>query len=329
MSSPQQKARSILRKQAIMRRVVIALVPCIAGSVYYFGWRSLAVVAVSCLFGFLTEYLFCRKRGEPVSEAVFVSSVIFALVIPPTVPWHVVIIGIVFAIAFGKEVFGGFGRNVFNPAMTGRCFVYISFPVALTSRWALPAQGPWGALRQWTTGAAPDAITAATPMTLAKFGEAPPPEWVDLLIGRMSGSMGVTSALLILIGGLYIYYTKTANRSMIVTHIITYGVLYQLLHVLGVRNFYDGLTAILSAGFLFGAFFIITDPVSSPSTQPARIIYAVLVAALAIIIRNFSVFNAGYMFSVLIANMFVPILDYAVKEQKKKKMAATAGKAAS
>jgi len=327
MSSPQQEGKPILRKQAIMRRVLIAAVPCMAGSVYFFGWRSLAVVAVSCLFGFLTEYLFCRSRGEPVSEAVFVSAVIFALVIPPNVPWHVLIFGIVFAIAFGKEVFGGFGRNVFNPAMTGRCFVYVCFPVALTSRWALPAQGPWGALKQWTTAVTPDAITAATPMTLAKFGEAPPPEVVDLLIGRMSGSMGVTSALLILVGGLYLYYTKTANRSVIVTHIVTYALLYQALHMLGVRNFYDGLTAILSAGFLFGAFFIITDPVSSPSTQPARIIYAVLVAVLAIIIRNFSVFNAGYMFSVLIANMFVPIIDYAVKEQKKRKAAAAAGKA--
>jgi Na+-transporting NADH:ubiquinone oxidoreductase subunit B len=329
MSSPQQKAKPILRKQAIMRRVVIASVPCMAGSVYFFGWRSLAVVAVSCLFGFLTEYLFCRSRGEPVSEAVFVSAIIFALVIPPNVPWHVLIFGIVFAIAFGKEVFGGFGRNVFNPAMTGRCFVYVCFPVALTSRWALPAQGPWGALKQWTTAVTPDAITTATPMTLAKFGEAPPPEVVDLLIGRMSGSMGVTSALLILVGGLYLYYTKTANRSVIVTHIVTYGLLYQALHMLGVGNFYDGLTAILSTGFLFGAFFIITDPVSSPSTQPARIIYAVLVAVLAIIIRNFSVFNAGYMFSVLIANMFVPIIDYAVKEQKKRKTAAAAGKATS
>ncbi len=312
-----------------MRRVVIASVPCIGGAVYFFGWRSLAVVAVSCLFGFLTEYLFCKKRGEPVTEAVFVSALIFALVIPPNVPWHVVIIGIVFAIAFGKEVFGGFGRNVFNPAMAGRCFVYICFPVALTSRWALPAQGPWGALKQWTTAVTPDAITTATPMTLARFGQAPPPEWADLLIGRMSGSMGVTSAVLILIGGLYIYYTKTANRSMIVTHIVTYGVLYQLLHMMGVRYFYDGLTAVLSAGFLFGAFFIITDPVSSPSTQPARIIYAVLVAALAVTIGNFSVFNGGYMFSVLIANMFVPILDYAVKERRKKKMAVVAGKATS
>ncbi len=311
-----------------MRRVVVASVPCIAGSVYFFGWRSLAVVAVSWLFAFLTEYLFCRKRGEPVSEAAFVSATIYALVLPPSVPWHVAIIGIVFAIAFGKEVFGGFGRNVFNPAMTGRCFVYVCFPVAMTSRWALPAQGPWGALRQWTTAAVPDAITSATPMTLAKLGAAPPPGWIDLLTGRLSGCMGVTSALLILLGGLFLYYTKTANRSLIVTHIVTYTVLYQVLHMLGVRNFYDGLTAVLSAGFLFGAFFILTDPVSSPSTQPGRIIYGVLVAVLAIIIRNFSVFNDGYMFSILIANMFVPILDYAIKERKKRKAAAASGEAA-
>jgi len=284
MSPPQKKATPALKKQPIMRRVVLASVPCIAGSVYFFGWRSLAVVAVSCLFGFLTEYLFCKTRGESVSEAVFVSAVIYSLVI-------------------------------------------ICFPVALTSRWALPAQGPWGALKQWTTAVTADAITAATPMTLAKLGQAPPPELADLLIGRMSGSMGVTSALLILIGGLYLYYTKTANRSLIVTHIITYAVLYEILHLLGVRNFYDGLTAVLSAGFLFGAFFIITDPVSGPNTQPARIIYAVMVAVLSIIIRNFSVFNAGYMFAILISNMFVPILDYAVTERKKKKTATPVGKA--
>ena len=328
MKFPQQKAKPLLRKQPIMRRVVIGSIPCIAGAVYFFGWRSLAVVAVSCLFGFLIEYLFCRKRGEPVSEAVFVSAIIYALVLPPTVPWHVVIVGIVFAIAFAKEVFGGFGRNVFNPAMAGRCFVYICFPVSLTAQWALPAAGLWGALGQWTSAVTPDAITSATPMTLAKLGEAPPPELVDLLIGRMGGALGVTSALLILIGGLYLYFTKTANRSLIVTHIITYGLLYQALHLLGVRHFYDGLTAVLSSGFLFGAFFIITDPVSSPSTQPARILYAVLVAVLDIIIRNFSVFNGGYMFAVLIANMFVPILDYTFKERKKRKVAAASGEAA-
>lgn len=317
MDKPNKPA-SLLRKQLIMRRVVLATLPCIAGSVYFFGWRSLALVAVSCLAGFLTEYFFCRARGEPVSEAVFVTAILYTLVLPPTVPWHVLLIGIVFAVVFSKEVFGGFGRNIFNPALSGRCFVYVSFPTAMTARWAPAAQGPLGALTQWTTAITPDAITSATPMTLAKLGEAAPPPLLELVIGRMSGTMGTTSAILILIGGLYLYTTKTANRSLIVTHILAYGFLYELLHLLGVRHFYDGWTAVLSVGFLFGAFFMITDPVSSPSTQPARIIYAILIAVFEVIMRNFSAFNDGYMFAILLGNMFGPILDYVVKETKKK-----------
>ncbi len=317
-----------LKKQPIMRRAILATVPCIAGSVYFFGWRCLALVAVACFFGFMTEYLFCRARKEPVSEAVFVSAILYSLIMPPTVPWHVLIIGIVFAVAFGKQVFGGFGRNIFNPALSGRCFVYVCFPVAMTAQWAPAAQGSLGALAQWTTAVTPDAITSATPMALAKLGEAAPPALADLLTGRLSGTMGVTSALLILIGGLYLFYTKTANRSLIVVNVLTYGMLYELLHLLGVNNFYDGLTALLSCGFLFGAFFMITDPVTAPTTQPARIIYAVFVAVMALIIRNYSVFNDGYMFALLLGNMFVPILDYAVKERKKKKAAASAGGAA-
>ena len=97
-----------------MRRVLLATVPCIAGGVYFFGWRSLASVLVCCLFGFLTEFVFCRKRGEPVTEAVFVTSILFALVMPPNVAWHVQIVGVVFAVMFSKEVFGGVGRNFFK-----------------------------------------------------------------------------------------------------------------------------------------------------------------------------------------------------------------------
>lgn len=323
-----KKDTPLLKKQLIMRRVVLATVPCIAGSVYFFGWRCLALVAVSCLAGFLTEYLFCRQRGEPVSEAVFVTAVLYALVMPPTVPWHVLVIGIVFAVALSKEVFGGFGRNIFNPALSGRCFVYICFPTAMTAHWAPAAQGQLGALTQWTTAVTPDVITAATPMTLAKLGQAAPLPLLDLLVGRAAGVMGTTSAVLILIGGLYLFYTKTANRSLIVTHILAYGFLYQLFHLLGVRHFYDGLTAVLSVGFLFGAFFMITDPVSSPSTQPARIAYAVLIAVLEVILRNFSVFNDGYMFAILLGNMFGPIMDHAVREYKKKKAVVSGGEAA-
>lgn len=309
----------LFRRQPLMRRVILATLPCTAGSVYFFGWRSLAVIAVSCLAAFLTEYSFCRRRKEPVSEAVFVTGILYALVMPPTIPWHVLIIGIVFAIAFVKEAFGGFGRNVFNPAVAGRCFVYVCFPVAMTSTWAPAAQGPLGALTQWTT-ASVDAITSATPMALLKAGEislSSSDMFYGLFLGRISGTMGVTSALLILIGGAYLYFTKTANRTLIITVIVTYAVLNQVLHSLGVEPVPTGLQALLGGGFLFGAFFMVTDPISAPSTQGGRIAYAILIGTCTLIIKNFSIFNGGLMFSILIGNMFAPILDYAAKALRK------------
>ncbi|HNS81433.1 MAG TPA: RnfABCDGE type electron transport complex subunit D [Kiritimatiellia bacterium] len=308
----------LLKRQPMMRRVILATLPCVAGSVYYFGWRSLAVIAVSCLAVFLTEYAFCRRRKEPVTEAVFVTGILYALVMPPTVPWHVLIIGVVFAIAFVKEAFGGFGRNVFNPAVAGRCFVYVCFPVAMTSTWAPVSQGPLGALNQWTT-AGVDAITSATPMALMKAGEisfSSSDIFHGLFLGRIAGTMGVTSALLILIGGSYLYFTKTANRTLIITVVATYAVLNQALHWLGVEPVPGALPAVLGGGFLFGAFFMVTDPISAPSTQGGRIAYAMLIAVCTLIIRNFSIFNGGLMFSILIGNMFGPILDHAAKALK-------------
>ncbi len=311
----------LLKKQPAMRRVMLATLPCVAGSVYYFGWRCLAVVAVSCLTILATEYAFCRRRKEPVSEAALVTGLLYALAMPPTVPWHVVVVGAVFAILFVKEAFGGFGRNIFNPAVAGRCFVYVCFPVAMTGRWCPAAQGPMGALAQWTT-AAPDTITSATPMALLKTGElvlSSSDLLHGLFLGRMAGTMGVTSALLILIGGGYLLWTKTANRSMVMTLLLVYAALTQVFHLLGVEPVADALPTILGGGFLFGAFFMVTDPVSSPSTKEGRIVYAALIALCTFAIRNFSVFNGGLMFAILIGNMFAPIIDHEVRQWKKRK----------
>lgn len=314
----ENKPTKLLMKQPLMRRVIIATVPCIIASIYFFGWRSLVMVIVSCAAAFITEYLFVRRHSEPVSEAVFVSGIIYALIMPPTVGWHVLIIGIVFAIVFAKMVFGGFGRNVFNPAMSGRAFVYICFPVALTATWASAAQGPLGALGMWTTAISPDAITAATPMALVKAGQAMPPALLDLLIGRIPGTMGVTSGIAILISGIYLFITKTANRWIIITLIGVYALLNGLFSVFNVVGVAGALPALLGGGFLFGAFFMATDPISAPKTRPAQIIFAVIIAVCTLIIRTFSVFNGGLMFSILLANMFAPILDFYFKQRKKK-----------
>lgn len=318
-------AGKLIRKQPPMQRVILATLPCIAGGAYFFGWRSLAMVAVSCAAAFLAEYAFCRRRKEPVSEAVFVTAILYALILPPTVPWHVLVIGVVFAIVFAKEVFGGFGRNVFNPAVAGRAFVYVCFPVAMTSTWASAAMGPWGALGRWTTATA-DTITSATPMALMKAGEYAPTVadlWHRLFLGRIDGSMGVTSALLILIGGAYLFVTKTANRTLIVTVIVVYAVLNEMMLRLGIGPAQGALPAVLGGGFLFGAFFMVTDPVSSPKTQEGRILYAALIAVCTTVIRNYSIFNGGMMFAIMIGNMFGPILDHAVKAVKARRQAGT------
>ncbi len=303
-------------KQPMMRRMMLALVPCIIASIYFFGWRSLFMVIVSCIVGFGTEYIFARRLGERVSEAVFVSSIIYALILPPTIPFHILIFGMVFAVMFGKMVFGGFGANIFNPAMVGRAFLYICFPVALTSTWTQAAQGPWGALNMWSTGALPDAITAATQMALVKAGQALPPSLTTMLIGRLAGTMGVTSVLAILLGGVYVFCTKTANRYIIITVIAVYIIINGILVLLHTPGAPGILPALMGGGFLFGAFFMATDPISAPRTRPAQVLYAAIIAIGTGIIKTFSVFNGGFMFSILLANMFAPILDYALKSHK-------------
>ncbi|MGB3341673.1 MAG: RnfABCDGE type electron transport complex subunit D [bacterium] len=303
----------IFMKQPIMRRVVIATLPCIAASIYFFGWRCLAIILVSCFIAFTAEYLFTRRMNKSVSEAVFVTAIIFALIMPPTVPWHVLIIGIVFAIVFSKMVFGGFGFNIFNPAAAGRAFVYISFPTAMTASWAPAAQGSWGALKMWTTAINPDAITAATPMALAKAGQATP-AIMQLFIGRLAGTLGVTSAAAIIMGAIYLILSKTANRWIIITVISTYVIINGLFVVLNVKAAPGILPSLLGGGFLFGACYMATDPISAPKSRLAQIVYSIIIATAAAVIRTFSVFNGGLMFSILLANMFAPILDLAFKK---------------
>ena len=348
----QAKKESFFRNQPAMRKVLWATLPPLAGAVFFFGWRSLAMVVFCCAVGVLLEWLMCRRRNESVSEAVFVTAVLFALIMPPTVGWHVLAVGMAFAVIFTKEVFGGFGRNFFNPALAGRCFVYICFPVAMTGVWAPAAEGPWGALGQWSTMQGPEgtaAITSATPMaylksgrlTIARGGEdavlQPDIPFVieekepvavtgrtmlsNLFFGQMSGTMGVTSALLLLIGGGYLFFSGVASRTIILTLIITYAVLSQTLFWLNVEPVPRVWTAVLGGGFLFGAFYMATDPVSSPRTQPGRIIYAILIGVCTDVIRNFSIFNGGLMFSILLGNMFAPIIDVGVKSYQDRRKA--------
>ena len=187
----------------------------------------------------------------------------------------------------------------------------------MTATWAPAAQGHWGALGLWSTALAPDVITSATPMALVKAGQFAPPPLLEMFIGRISGTMGVTSVLAIVLGGIYVFITKTASRYIIIAVIITYALVNGLLALARAPGAAGVIPALMGGGFLFGAFFMATDPISAPRTRPAQVAYGVIIALSTAIIRTFSVFNGGFMFSLLLANMFAPILDHGFKYRRK------------
>jgi Na+-transporting NADH:ubiquinone oxidoreductase subunit B len=302
---------SLIKWQLPMQRVLYGVAPVAAASVYFFGWRALATLAVANAAGFATEYAFTRTWKQPVTSAVFVSSTLFALSLPPPLPLWMTALGIVFGIAFGKMVFGGFGKNIFNPALTGRAFLYISFGAYMTGRWSDPAAGALGGFACW----APDAITGATPGMLLKT-QPDAVSWAGLILGRTSGTLGGTSSLLAIAGGLYLLRTRTANYRIVVSGFAAFILVQGLLWGLGVKGAAQPLAAVFGGSFLIGMFFYATDPVSAAQTQEARWLYGAFIGAMSSVITVFAAWPAGTMFAILLANMFAPITDVAVRALK-------------
>lgn len=307
----------MIKWQAPMVKVLYALAPAFLASIYFFGWRSLLVMLVVNAAGFLAEYVFCRHNKEPATSAVFVTSALYALTLPPTLPLWMAVIGIVFGVVFGKMVFGGFGRNVFNPALVGRAFIYINFSVNMNNKWVEPFSGIPGGFAKFAS----DTVTGATPMrVLSGGGEASVSE---LFWGNISGSYGETSAALLILGGLYLLWNKTANYRIVAGCVVAAAALQWLLWSVGTAEAADPLRALLSGGFMLGAFYMATDPVSAPQTHGARWAYGVLIGLLTVVIRVFSVWPEGFMFAVLLANMFGPLMDMLARAYQETKKART------
>ncbi|MBM4147817.1 MAG: RnfABCDGE type electron transport complex subunit D [Lentisphaerae bacterium] len=295
-----------------MKRVLLALTPIVLASIHFFGWRVLVMLAIACAAGFLTEYAFVRRWGQSVSSAVFVTCFLYVLSLPPNLPMWMVAVGIVVAVLFGKMVFGGFGRNVFNPALTGRAFLYASFGGHMTASWVEPVGGPAGG---WGAYAA-DAVTRATPGMLMKDGVAQ--DIVPLLTGATSGTVGGTTALLAILGGLYLVWTKAANYRIVVSAWAAFFVTQTALWLAGVQGAGDPLHTALGGSIAIGLFFYATDPVSAAQTNPGRWIYGAFIGAMSPVISVFSAWPAGTMFAILLANMFAPITDHAIRAVQKK-----------
>jgi Na+-transporting NADH:ubiquinone oxidoreductase subunit B len=296
--------------QKPMLQVCYALMPLVLASVYLFGWRSLALVLVVLAFGISTEAIFTFRQGKPVTSAVFVTILIFTLSLPPRLPFWMAIVGIVVGVAVGKMAFGGFGQNAFNPAMVGRCFLYITFPIQMTNIWVEPRWGGLGGSAYWTVPV--DAITQATPLMALREGTALPLQ--KLFLGNTPGSLGEMSALLILLGGAYIIYKKAAPWRLALSCLFGGMLLSGILHGIGFANVPAPIYTILSGSFLFGSAFVVTEPVSGAKTKAGQWIYGFMIGGLTIVLRGFSNFSEGIMFAVLVMNAFVPILDRTVRQ---------------
>ncbi len=311
----QAKKKPLIQWQLPMQRVLYALAPLAVASIYFFGWRALVMILMINGFSFLSEYLFVRQENKPVTSAVFVTGTILALSLPPTLPLWMGAVGAVFAVTFGKMVFGGFGRNVFNPAMVGRAFLYISFAVYMTGIWASPHQGFPGGFGRFGY----DALSGPTPVAeLARGGSV---SLLSLALGNIPGSLGETSKILILLGGIYIIWTKAANYRIVVSGIAGMLLMQTILWKAGVVGAGDPVHSLIAGGFLFGIFFVATDPVSAPSTDEGRWIFGGFVGIMTVLIRIFSGWAEGLMFAVLLGNMFNPIMDYTIKEIQKSRKA--------
>jgi len=343
-TAPPPKKKPWLKKQAMMRKVIIALTPALIGSIYFFGWRSLAMVVWVALVGVATEYMMSKKRNDTVSEAVFVTALLLGLSMPPTIPFWQAGVGMFVAILFGKEVFGGFPRNVFNPAIVGRGFLYVCFPTDLTNQFTAVWKGipagfaHWGARLQLD---GVDAVSSATPMWARRDFGYEASLW-DLITGNIgelftgtdgvqrvlvAGSIGEVSALLVLLGGGYLLYTKTAQWRLTVSTLvgaIAATAIFRLLP--GGESVPPVLWTLCSGAMLYAAFFMVTDPITAPKNKNAQWIYGIFIGLMIVFLRWKAVFAGAVAFAILLGNTLAPTLEmiYKARVQKQRAKAAAA-----
>ena len=283
-----------------MAIAIIALLPATGASIIFYGWAAVKIIAVSYVAGGIVEVIFALVRKKEIEEGFLVTGLIFPLVLPPTVPLWVVAVGIVVGVFFGKEVFGGTGRNIFNPALVGRLFITIAFPGIMSASWQVPFS---------------DAITTATPLSLFKTSGGLTP-YIDLLLGQTAGSMGELFRLGIIAGGIFLMLTRVSNWRVPLSYLASVALFSFFGHLFLAEAVAPPLFQLLSGGLLFGAMFMATDPVTSPMTRGGKIIFGLACGLFTILIRSFSGFTEGVMFSIILMNALTPLVDQMVLHRK-------------
>ncbi len=296
----------------IMKTVVFALIPAMLSAVFFFGFRAIVLLVTCVAACVLTEYVFQRVRKQDLTLhdwSAAITGILLALVLPPTISPLSAILGSVVAIGIGKQVFGGLGYNIFNPALVGRAFLQATYPVTMTT-WVTPSF--FGT----------DAISTATPLAamkaLIKSGEGAS-EWeafveagypyLKLFFGYVGGSLGETSALAILLGGAYLLYKSCIEWRIPAAYLGTVCVLGTVFWIVDSSKYPDPIFHLLAGGLMLGAVFMATDMVTSPVTPVGCWIFGIGAGTLVIIIRSLGKVPEGVMFSILLMNSVTPLLN--------------------
>ncbi|MFH1115921.1 MAG: RnfABCDGE type electron transport complex subunit D [Pseudomonadota bacterium] len=304
----------------IMWTVSASLIPVMLLSIYVFGFRGLIITLVSIVSCVVVEAISQKALSRPVSSgdgSAVLTGILMAFVIPPGVPYWLPIVGAVGAIFINKQLMGGLGFNVWNPALVGRALLMASFPVAMTAAWIPPvdwSQSPLGVFLGW---GAVDTVSTATPLYVLKhyglsalmkqFGGLDT-IWWNFFLGNMPGCIGETSALLILAGGLFLLIRGIITWHIPVSTIATVAVLSW---IFGGETWFGGqpLVQVLSGGLMLGAFYMCTDYVTSPSVKSAQIVFGVGVGALTVLIRLKGGYPEGVCYAILLMNCLTPALE--------------------
>lgn len=293
-----------------MTGVMIALVPALLVALYFFGLGALIVALTSVVACVLFEYLiqrFIMKGENTISDgSAALTGLLLAFNLPSNLPVWIILIGALVAIGVAKMSFGGLGNNPFNPALVGRVFLLISFPVQMTT---------WPVVEPLSMSYL-DAATGATVLSLLNEGKMAIPSMMDMFLGKMSGSLGEVSAVALLIGMLYMLIRKIITWHIPVSIFITVIVFAGILHWVDPVNYISPQVHLLTGGLMLGAIFMATDYVTSPMNPKGMWIYGIGIGLLTVIIRTWGAYPEGMSFAILIMNGFTPLINFYVKPKR-------------
>jgi electron transport complex protein RnfD len=308
--SPSPHAHSGASVQGIMRDVIIALSPALAAGIALFGFNAIRLTALCVCSCVVTEYVARRmmRRDPGITDlSAVVTGLLLAMNLPPTLPGWMAVVGSVFSIAVVKQMFGGIGYNLFNPALMGRCMLLVSFPVAMTS-WALPRQGFFVA----------DAVTGATPLgawkTALMAGLSPAGvleqfPLTALIVGARPGCIGETSVVALLLGGLYLLWRRCISWHIPGAYLGTVAIFAMLLKQADPARNLEPLVQLCSGGLFLGALFMATDMVTTPVTRRGMLLFGAGCGALTMVIRQWGGYPEGVSFSIVIMNALTPLIN--------------------